>query len=161
MLEIVRNLRFFSDVPEEDLRQIASMARLESHGNNIVLFREGTVLNHIYVVVDGSVGVELQGVTREGRRILTVGTGELLGWSPILHQAPMTATARTLAPTRLLSINADQMMGLCERDPHFGFTFMRRTAEALAARLNATRLQLLDVFKDDLPVVMDEPGGGD
>ena len=36
-------------------------------------------------------------------------------------------------------------------DPGFGCEFLRRTAKALASRLSATRLQLLDVFRDQAP----------
>jgi CRP-like cAMP-binding protein len=86
-----------------------------------------------------------------------VGAGELLGWSSLLGQAPMTATSRALTTSRLIALDASQVLALCRFDPKFGFTFMKRTAEALAKRLNATRLQLLDVFRHELPV-HPEPG---
>jgi CRP-like cAMP-binding protein len=73
----------------------------------------------------------------------------------------MTATARALTPTKAISLFAAQVLALCHHNPRFGFLFMRRLAEALAARLNATRLQLLDVYKDELPTIADEPGAGD
>jgi CRP-like cAMP-binding protein len=71
----------------------------------------------------------------------------------------MTATARALAPTRLVALDASQVLALCHHDPAFGFTLMRRTAQALAARLSATRLQLLDVYRQELPVVAGAPEG--
>jgi hypothetical protein len=37
---------------------------------------------------------------------------------------------------------------------------MRRTAEALADRLEATRLQLLDTFAHELPAVSEPSEGG-
>src|SRR5262245_17509879 len=121
--DILRDLHFLRDVPEEDLARLASMARLESYPASVVLFREGAVLNRIFLVVDGTVALEIRGGARGGRRILTVGAGELLGWSPMLGQAPMTATARVLTPARVVSIDAGQLLALCHHQPRFGFLF--------------------------------------
>jgi CRP/FNR family transcriptional regulator, cyclic AMP receptor protein len=80
-----------------------------------------------------------------------VGEGELLGWSPVLEQSQLTATARALAATTAVEINASQILTVCEHDPRFGFELMRRAARALAKRLNATRLQLVDVYGNQMP----------
>jgi CRP-like cAMP-binding protein len=161
LLETLRKLTFLKDVPEEDLRQLASIARLEGHPEKIVLFKEGSVLSRIFIVAQGKVGLEINAARAKGRRIFTVTDGELLGWPPILHQATMTATARTLTPVKVVSISSDQLLDVCHRDPRFGFLLMERTAEELAAQLSAARLQLFDVLKDDLPIITDEPGAGD
>jgi CRP-like cAMP-binding protein len=161
MFETLRNLRFLREIPEEDLQQIASIATLAAYPANGLLFREGSILNRIFIVVEGNVALELKAAGQEPRRIHTVGEGELLGWSPILNEQAMTATARALTPTKAVSLFAAQVLALCHHNPRFGFLFMQRLAEALAARLNATRLQLLDVYKDELPTIADEPGAGD
>jgi CRP-like cAMP-binding protein len=84
---------------------------------------------------------------------MTVGAGDLLGISPVLGQTRMTATARTVAPTQALQLNVGQILTLCEHNPRFGYEFMRRAALAVAKRLNATRLQLIDVFGAQMPDV--------
>ena len=86
------------------------------------------------------------------KRLQTVGSGELLGWSPILGLVEMTATARAFQPTQVVAIDTKQLNAICEHNPRFGLEFMRRTAQALAQRLSATRLQLLDVYNHELPV---------
>ena len=90
--------------------------------------------------------------------IQTIGPGELLGWSPVLGSPLMTATSRVLAPATLVALNAGQILAVCEHNPRFGMEFMRRTAQALAVRLNATRLHLLDVYRQDLSFVALEGG---
>jgi hypothetical protein len=42
---------------------------------------------------------------------------------------------------------------LCEQNPDFGYQFMHRTALTLAARLTATRSQLLDMLGTETPAV--------
>ena len=72
-----------------------------------------------------------------------------------------TISMLAVTATTVVSINATPILELCQQDTCFGFLFMQRTAEALAARLNAVRVQLLDLCNDDLPVIADEPGAGD
>ena len=153
LLEVLHRIRFLDGIAEEDLHRIASVARLQSYRTGTVLFREGDRITQIFLISQGNVALEV-GVPGYGaRRIHTVGAGELLGWSPVLDQGPMTATGRALAPTDVVAIDAFQVLALCHQDPNFGFAFMRRTARALAQRLNATRLQLLDVYGTELPEV--------
>jgi CRP-like cAMP-binding protein len=85
------------------------------------------------------------------KRVLTIGPGELLGWSALLEQTRMTATARTLEITRVVEIDAAPLLMVCESDLEFGYEIMRRTMLALAKRLSATRMQLLDVYGAHLP----------
>jgi CRP-like cAMP-binding protein len=83
---------------------------------------------------------------------MTVGPGELVGWSSHLGQSRYTARARTPQRAQLVKINVPQLMKICDHDPRFGYELMRRTALALAKRLNATRIQLMNVYGDQLPI---------
>lgn len=151
VLQTLRDLHFDSGVTEDYLDGLADIAELEDFEQDVVIFREGDVPTHLYLIVSGAVALELGIPGQPPKRIHTVGEAELLGWSPVLSGEKMTATARTLQPTRTVKIGGQQLLALCERDPKFGYEFMRRTALALAKRLTATRLQLLDVFRHELP----------
>jgi CRP-like cAMP-binding protein len=63
----------------------------------------------------------------------------------------MTATATTLTPTKVAQINTGQLLSICKHNPRFGYELLRRTSLALASRLSATRLQLLDAFGSQMP----------
>jgi CRP-like cAMP-binding protein len=158
LLEILRQSRFLEGISPGELEQLASVARQEQYQPGTVIFREGQRLPHVFVVAEGSISLEICLPGQGCKRFQTLGPGELLGWSPILDQQPMTATARALGPTLLIALDAAQILALCAHDPALGYTLMRRTALALAARLNATRLQLLDVYRHELPVVAPHPG---
>lgn len=68
----------------------------------------------------------------------------------------MTATARSLTKSQAIAMRGPQVLALCEQNPQLGYEFMKRAARALAKRLNATRLQLLDVYGTQLPAASDE-----
>jgi hypothetical protein len=52
-----------------------------------------------------------------------------------------------------VEINVAQLLTMFNHDPQFGYELMHRTALVLAKRLSATRMQLLNVYGDQLPVV--------
>ena len=80
---------------------------------------------------------------------MTIGNGDLLGCSPLLGQKQVTATARTLSPTQAIQLKGIEVARRCEQNSRFGFEFMNCTARAMAKRLTATRLQLLDLYRED------------
>jgi CRP/FNR family cyclic AMP-dependent transcriptional regulator len=156
--ELLKALAFLVPATEDELRQLVPVTRIAHHPAGTVLFREGDHLSHVFIVTTGTVALEINGRDHRPRRFQTVGPGELLGWSPLLGSGPMTAAARALADVQVVAIDAKAVLDLCDEDPKFGFQFMRRTAAAIAARLSATRLQLLDVYKHELPAT---PEGGE
>lgn len=158
VIKTLHSIQFLRDLPEGLLNELASVARTVDYPASAVIFRQGDPARHIYLVSEGSVALEICAPGVGCRRILTVGSGELLGWSPVLEQEVLTATARTLTPTRAVEIDGKQVTAICEYDPRFGYELMKRTALALAKRLDATRLQLVDVYGQQLQPAPDEGG---
>lgn len=151
LVDQLRQLRFLCDIDEEYLKQIAAVAKVVEFPVGKVIFREGEPLAHFYVLLCGSVSLEICAPGRGCRRIHTVTDGDLLGISPVLEQTRVTATARVLTPTTAVQLNAGQILTMCEHNPRFGYEFMRRVALATSIRLSATRLQLMDVFGTEPP----------
>jgi CRP-like cAMP-binding protein len=89
--------------------------------------------------------LEFGEVGRDCHRILTVGPGELLAWSAIIEQPRLTANARAITPALLIKISSSKLADLCDQHPAFGYQMMRRAARAMATRLTAARLQLLEL----------------
>ena len=54
--------------------------------------------------------------------------------------------ARATELTRAIGIDAACLRGKCDADPVLGYEMMRRFLPVVVKRLNATRLQLLDVY---------------
>jgi CRP/FNR family transcriptional regulator, cyclic AMP receptor protein len=146
LIDSLRDVRFLHDLDNTHLLQIAEVTRLRDVPQGEVLFREGDVPQDVFLVVSGTVALDIAVQGKGSRRVLEVGAGEILGWSALLEQTQMTATATTLSPTCVAQINTGQLLTICARNPRFGYELLRRTSLALAARLSATRLQLVDGF---------------
>jgi hypothetical protein len=64
----------------------------------------------------------------------------------LLGGGVMTVSASALEDTRAIAASGTELLELCRTNRELGFELMQRMAGALAQRLVATRLQLLDLF---------------
>jgi CRP-like cAMP-binding protein len=150
-LEVLRGIYFLEGLDGAHLEQIASISELCDFQAGQTVFREGDAATYIYLIVFGNVSLEVCAAGVGCKRILTAGPGEMIGWSALIDQARLTATARTLTLTQLVKVDAAQLLTLCEHNLRFGYVLMRRAVLAMGARLNATRIQLLDIYGAQMP----------
>lgn len=143
--ETLRKLEFLRGVDDEHVKEIAKLGKVVDFPEGTIVFSEGEPAVNCYLIVDGSVLLEMCG-PGGCARILTIGDGEILGWSSVLGKAALTAAARTVTATRAIELSGPELSALCEQIPRLGYQLMRCTALALAKRLTATRLQLLDLY---------------
>jgi CRP/FNR family transcriptional regulator, cyclic AMP receptor protein len=151
LFDALQNSRFLHNISQPHLERLAKVARLRDFDELEVVFREGDVAQHVYLVVFGNVSLDICAPGVGCKRVMTIGPGEILGWSALLEQTRMSATARTLEITRVVELDAAPLLMMCEKELALGYEIMRRTMLALAKRLSATRMQLLDVYGSQLP----------
>ena len=145
LTEALRGHAFLEGLKSSHLQKVADMALEVSFGRDQIIFREGDECGLFYIVLSGKVALE---ISAPGHivRIQTVGEGDELGWSSLLGEDRKHFRARTLEPVRALAFDGMRMRQTCEQDPQFGYNLMLRMLKVVAHRLQATRLQLLDMY---------------
>lgn len=149
--QLLGELAFSAELPDKVLDELAACATVSDYPAGAVLFREGSANENLYLICEGAVALEMCVPARGCLRLLSLGPGDVLAWSALLGQQPMTATAVATEPTRVVAASGRKLLALCEADHEVGYALMRRMAAALARRLVATRLQLLDLFAAEAP----------
>ena len=137
---------FLSDMDEELLKTLTSCASNVVLPEGARLFREGENAKTFYLIRSGRVALEIQAGERGQIRIQTVGPGEVLGWSWLISPYRWHFDAYAVEQVHAFAIDATCLRTKCETDHHFGYEMLRRFSEVLERRLEATRLQLLDVY---------------
>ena len=148
VLDKLDKLNFCKGMSIDYQRRLFAAGEFKTYQPGERLFFEGQSSKNTYLLAEGEVVLETTIPGQDPIPLQTVGPGELLGWSPVLGLGVMSATARAVTPCHVLALNADRILSQADEDPKFVLEFMRRVAITLARRLNATRLQLLDAYKD-------------
>ncbi len=133
------------DFSPAQIDRLAAMARVVHFDAGHVIFREGDECDDLYLVLAGHVALDLAS-PKQVLRVETLGPGDELGWSAMLMGSHRYFQARTLEPVEALAFNAAELRRMSEDDPVFGYALMRRLLAVVAERLQATRLQVLDMY---------------
>ncbi|MDH3445341.1 MAG: cyclic nucleotide-binding domain-containing protein [Deltaproteobacteria bacterium] len=143
---IIREHDFFRDLEPEYLRTLTGCtSNVRFHAGEII-FKEGTEANRFYLIREGKIAVEVFVPGRGAITIQTIGAGEVLGWSWLFPPYRWNFDARAAEDTRAFALDGKCLRDKCEDNHDLGYELMKRFSVIMTARLQATRLQLLDVY---------------
>jgi CRP/FNR family cyclic AMP-dependent transcriptional regulator len=145
LLERLRHHPFVGDFEPQDVEKLATIAKDTRFERDHIVFREGDDCHDFYLIVTGLVALEIA-APGQTFRIQTLFAGDEFGWSAVLMGRGKHFQARTLDRVEALAVDGEALLGLCRQDPAFGFAFMQRLLGVVSERLQATRLQLLDMY---------------
>ena len=110
------------------------------------ILKEGDVANTFYLIREGKVALELFAPQHKPIIVATVGIGEVLGWSWLLEPYRWKFNARAIDDVRAIALDGKCLRNKCEENHDLGYEVLKRFAGIMEQRLDATRLQLLDVY---------------
>lgn len=143
---IIAEHQFFHGMHKRNLHFITGCAKNVRFEAGQVIFREGDEAEQFYFVREGQIAVELVIPLRGSVRVQTVGEGDVLGWSWLVPPYHWHFGARTMQPTLALAFDGKCLRGKCEEDHDLGYELSKRFLHVVTKRLEATRLQLLDIY---------------
>lgn len=138
---------FMKDLDEEYVKQITGCASNVFYRENEVIFHEGDEAEKFYLIRTGKVALEINGREKGNFRILTVGPGQILGWSWIVSPYKWHFEACVIEEVRAIALDGECLRKKCETDPKMGYEMLKRSAQILEQRLQSARMQLLDFYK--------------
>lgn len=136
----------FQDFDAAYVALIAGCAKNVRFGAGEIIFSEGEPAGWFYLIRSGRASLDISVPGRGSLLIQTVEEGEVLGWSWLFPPYQWRFGARAVEPTRAVAIDGSCLRGKCDADPRLGYELMKRFAGVMMQRLQATRLQLLDIY---------------
>ncbi|HEX8941346.1 MAG TPA: Crp/Fnr family transcriptional regulator [Candidatus Limnocylindrales bacterium] len=140
-------LDFFAGLPEATLAELAAVSRRRSLADGETLVEQGQPWDAVHWVIAGRIALRME---HEGRQVLvmTLGRGELLGWTA-LRQEPLALTAcRAVGPAELVAVPIDALLDLLTAGGPVSRLALQRLIGLAAHHLHATRVQLLRVGRE-------------
>ena len=143
---VVADSPVFAGLDQKYLELIAGCGRNTGFEAGQYLFREGEQADTFYLVRHGRVMLETFVPGRGALTVETIDAGDVVGWSWLFPPYRWHFDARALDMVRAVAFDGACLRGKCSDDHAFGFELLCRFSPVMLDRLQATRIQLLDVY---------------
>ena len=140
---VIQDHPFFQGMKPEHLEIIVACATEVTFKPEQILFREGEPASQFYLIEKGRIALEAHEPAGGTVLVQTLGADDVLGWSWLFPPFVWHLQARALEPTKAIVLNGAHLLVTAERDHDFGYELMKRVAQIVINRLQATRKQLL------------------
>jgi CRP-like cAMP-binding protein len=144
--QILAKHPFFAEFQPEHVELVAGCARNCRFNAGEYLMREGDPADRFYLIRHGMVSLEVTTPGRPPVVVTTLREGEIVGASWLVPPYRSMFDARATELTRAIGINCTCLRAKCDADHDFGYEMMKGFLPVLTQRLQATRLQILDVY---------------
>ena len=145
LLAAIREHPFVAEFRPEHVDKLGAMAREVRFAAGQTIFSEGDDCHDFYLIVAGRVALEIEEPDHL-LRVQTLSAGDEFGWSAVLMGRRKHFKARALEAVEALAFDGPALLDACRADTGFGFALMARMLGVVAERLQATRLQLHDMY---------------
>jgi CRP-like cAMP-binding protein len=126
--------------------EVWSTAREVRIGARHRIFDEGQDARGCWLIRSGQVALDTTVPGRGAVVVQTLGAGDVLGWSWLVPPRRWQFGAVTLDPVHAVELDTDRLSALAEADPAMGYRLALGLFEAVLARLQNTRVRLLDLY---------------
>lgn len=129
----------FKELPEDEIQKLAETLSVREVPPGTILFQEGDVGDHFYIIIQGQIEVIKALGTPEERFIGTRGPGEFVGELSLINRAGLRmASVRSLGPAHLWEMSHDEFDALLHRQPSMAFELINVLSQRLTTAHDTT-----------------------
>jgi len=140
---IISEIELFRGIDFEVMNKIANICSEESYSKGIVLFRNGEKAEALYIIMEGTVHLE---VKNGGTIIYSMNEpGEVFGWSSMFESGRYTAAGICATDLKAVKIERDKINKIFSNHPDAGIKVLRRLGNVFSKRLSNAYRDLLSV----------------
>ncbi len=143
---ILANHPFFEDLNKEYLELITGCASNVRFEAGEFIHRQHGDADRFYVIRQGKVALELCPPGRSTITLQTVNEGEILGWAWLVPPYQWHCDAQAIELTRAIALDGKCLRKKCQEDHSLGYELLSRMLPILGQRMEATQIQLLDLY---------------
>ena len=144
--DIIAKHPFFDGLEPQHVELIAGCGRNVKFEEGTYIFRQGDPSDYFYLLRHGRAALEITVPDRNPLTVQTLDGGDVLGASWLVPPYRRTWDAKALELVRAVALDATCLRGKCEADTGLGYNLMKKFVPALIERLEAARLQVLNVY---------------
>lgn len=135
---LLKNSDIFNQINTDDLRYVADALDEEKYLSGDIVFEQNDRGDNMYVIVDGEVGISLNG--NNGSYVTTMSAGECFGEMNLLDDLPRSASAIVVEDATVLKLSQPKFRGLLVSYPELGLGMLK----AMSLKLRNTTHMIRD-----------------
>jgi len=145
ILAAIQQHPFSQGLTPEHCATLASLGSRVGYDRDDVIFAEGDQRHEFFFLLKGRVALEM--LTQDRLlRVHTLEAGDELGWSSVLSGRGKFYQARALEPVEAIRFDGHELLEKCRSNNSFGYKIMHRLVGVVSERLQAARMQVLDMY---------------
>jgi len=145
LVDALHRSRLGAELSAEQARTLADHLAFRDLKPDETLVKEGTSDNHLYVIIDGVLGVVKNAGTPEALTLFALSAGDLVGELGFIDQTPHYASLVAMGPTRVFGLEREKLEALLPQHPEIVYRVMRaiiRTVHQIQRRLSMQSTEL-------------------
>ncbi|HTR25612.1 MAG TPA: cyclic nucleotide-binding domain-containing protein [Terriglobales bacterium] len=143
---VIAECPFFAGLDHGFMDLVVGCATNVRFDTGTYIFKEGAAADTFYLLRSGKVAVETFLPNRRPIVISTLAEGEILGWSWLLPPYVWKFHAHAVQNVRAIALDGKCLRNKCEENHDLGYEILKRFVRIVEQRLDATRIQLLDLY---------------
>lgn len=145
--DLVREQPFLQGLDDEAMKLICGCGKNVRFKQGDYVFRQGESATYFYILREGTVALEIFVPGQGPVPLQTLAEGDILGVSWLVPPYRWGFDARVIAPVRAIAFDAGCLRGKCDENCQMGYDLMRKFVPILVERLQASRLQAIDLYR--------------
>jgi CRP/FNR family cyclic AMP-dependent transcriptional regulator len=148
-LSDLKGIILLSHLTDPMLKKIQPVTHVRDYLAGEYIYKEGEYAEHLFAVVDGRVGLEIEKTPSDFVRLTEITRGMTFGLASLVdtERKRYLLYAKVLANTSVFVWKSADLEKLFFEDFEMGFIFMRRVAKILDTRLETTFAQIAEICK--------------
>ena len=143
--DALRTTKLAAELTDEQCRVLATLVTLRALKQGEVLVQEGTVDNHLYVILGGTLGVIKNAGTDHAVTVNTLAPGDFVGEMGFMDGTVLYASKVALGDTQVLGLEREKLESVLKSHPEIVYRVMRaiiRVVHQIQRRLSMQQVEL-------------------
>jgi CRP-like cAMP-binding protein len=147
LVDALQHSRLGAELSAEQSKILADNLSFRDLAPDEVLVAQGTSDDHLYVIVQGALGVVRNAGMPERVTLITLTAGDLVGELSFIDETPHYASLVATGPTRVFGLERERLEALLDKHPDIVYRVMRaivRTVHEIQRRISMHSTELMN-----------------
>ncbi len=134
MLKSLPTIPLFENLSTEQIAHIRPIFEAYSCPAETVIFEQGDLATHIYIIVEGSISIQYKPYDGDPITLTHLRNGDVFGWSAVIGSTYYTSSIVSDTAVEAIRMYGKNLLALVDQYPQTGEIIVDRLAQMVSSR---------------------------